>query len=71
MIDLINKLHEDYVIKSDLADQLQISFSELQLSVFQNVEKYLNSLPCGRRYTGEIKQFALTLLFPKSLPICG
>lgn len=63
MAELIDKLQEDLIIKSNLADKLHASFDKIQLSIFQNVQKNTQSLPCGRRYTDDIKEFALTLYF--------
>ncbi len=63
MAELIDKLQEELIIKSDIADKLHASFDKIQLSIFQNVQKNSQSLPCGRRYTDDIKEFALTLYF--------
>ncbi|CAB4022717.1 DNA transposase THAP9-like [Paramuricea clavata] len=63
MAELIDKLQEELIIKSDVADKLHASFDKIQLSIFQNVQKNSQSLPCGRRYTDDIKEFALTLYF--------
>lgn len=54
MADIINNLQEELIIKT---------FAKLQLSIFQNVQNNSNSLPCGRRYTDDVKEFSLTLYF--------
>ena len=53
MAELIDKLQEELIIKSDMADKLHASFDKIQLSIFQNVK-----MLCGRRYTDDIKEFS-------------
>ena len=63
MADIINNLQDDLVIKSEIADRLHTSFDTLQLSIFHNAKNNTTISPNGRRYTDDIKQFALTLYF--------
>ena len=61
MEDIINNLQQNLIIKSEIADELHASFYKLQLSIFYNTKNNTNKSPCGRRYTDDIKEFALTL----------
>ncbi len=61
MADIINNLQDDLVIKSKIADRLHTSFNTLQLSIFHNAKNNTTISPTGRRYTDDIKEFALTL----------
>ena len=51
------------IIKSEIADRLHTSFDTLQLSIFHNAKNNTTISPTGRRYTDDIKEFALTLYF--------
>ena len=61
MGDIISNLKENLMVKSEIADRLYASFDKLQLSIFHNTKNNNNTSACGRRYTDDIKEFALTL----------
>ena len=63
MSEVIDKLQEDLIIKTEIADNLHSSFDKLQLSLFHNIKNNNNTSPNGRRYTNDIKESALTLYF--------
>jgi hypothetical protein len=63
MKDLILHLQEKLVISTEQAGILHAAFDNLQLSLFQNAKDNLSSTPTGRRYSDEVKEFALTLYF--------
>ena len=63
MADIINNLQDDLTIKSEIADRLHSSFDTLQLSIFHNTKHNTTVAPTGRRYTDDIKEFALTLYY--------
>ncbi|CAB4025793.1 THAP domain-containing 9, partial [Paramuricea clavata] len=70
MKDLILHLQEKLVIITERAGIVHAAFENLQLSFFQNAKDNLSSTPTGRRYSDEVKEFALTLYFysPKAYP---
>ena len=61
MADIINDLQQNLIIKNEVADELHTTFDKLQLSIFYNTKNNTSTAPCGRRYTDDIKEFALTL----------
>ena len=61
MADIINDLQENLIIKGETADELHTTFDKLQLSIFYNTKNNNSTSPCGRRYTDDVKEFALTL----------
>ena len=61
MADIINDLQENLIIKGETADELHTTFDKLQLSIFYNTKNNNSTSPCGRRYTNDVKEFALTL----------
>ena len=63
MAEIIENLQEELIIQSDIANLLQASFDQLQLSISRNVKKNSNCLPSGRRYADDIKEFGLSLYF--------
>ena len=63
MADIINDLQENLLIETKIADNLHATFDMLQLSIFYNTKNNTSTSPCGRRYTDDIKEFALTLYF--------
>jgi hypothetical protein len=60
MADIINDLQENLIIKGETADELHTTFDKLQLSIFYNTKNNNSTSPCGRRYTDDVKEFALT-----------
>ena len=63
MKNLILHLQEKLVISTEQAGILHAAFDNLQLSLFQNAKDNLSSTPTDRRYSDEVKEFALTLYF--------
>ena len=61
MADIINDLQQNLIIKYEVADELHTTFDKLQLSIFYNTKNNTSTAPCGRQYTDDIKEFALTL----------
>ena len=61
MPDVIDSLEQNLIVKTEIADRLHASFDKLQLSIFHNTNNNTTISPCGRRYTGDIKEFSLTL----------
>ena len=66
MSDVINSLEQNLIVKTEVADRLHASFDKLQLSIFHNAKNNTTISPCGRRYTDDIKEFALTLHYYSS-----
>ncbi|CAB3997104.1 DNA transposase THAP9 [Paramuricea clavata] len=62
MKQLINTLKKKLLIKQDEAELLHHNFNGLNLSLFNNVMKN-KAQTCGRRYTDQIKEFAVTVHF--------
>ena len=56
MSDVIDSLEQNLIVKTEIADKLQ-------LSIFNNTKNNTTISPCGRRYTDDIKEFSLTLYF--------
>ena len=68
--DVINKMEEDLIVKSELADRLHKSFDKLQLEMFYNAKNNTSVSPTGRRYTCRRNQDIRGnpfLLLPQSL----
>ena len=63
MSDIIKKLKDNLVIKSEKATRVHASFNKLQLSFFYNAKNNTTISPTGKRYTDDIKEVALTLYF--------
>lgn len=63
MEEVIKIMKDKLVISSKEAETLQQNFKNTQLEFLYNFKENLKSSPRGRRYTDEIKEFALTLYF--------
>ncbi len=63
MKQLINTLKKKLFIKEEEAELLHNNFDGLNLSLFNNAMKNNKALPGGRRYTDEIKEFAVTIQY--------
>ncbi len=63
MENLISHLQEKLVINIQQAGKVHAAFDNLQLSLFQNAKDNLSSAPTARRYSDEVKEFALTLYY--------
>ncbi len=63
MDEVIKTLQEKLVISSKEAEALHSTFKNTHLEFLYNFKENLKSKPCGRRYSDEIKEFALTLYF--------
>jgi hypothetical protein len=61
MGEVIKIIKDKLVISSKEAETLQENFKNTHLEFLYNFKENLTSLPCGRRYTDEVKEFALTL----------
>ena len=63
MEQIITHLKENLIINTEQAEILHTTFDKLQLSLFQNTKENLNSAQSARRYSDEVKEFALTIYF--------
>jgi hypothetical protein len=63
MGEVIKTLHEKLVISSKEAEALHSTFENTHLEFLYNFTENLKCKPSGRRYSDEIKEFALTLYF--------
>ena len=63
MGEVIKTLQEKLVISSKEAEALHSTFESTHLEFLYNFKENLKSKPSGRRYSDEIKEFALTLYF--------
>ena len=63
MDEVIEILKEKLIISSREAESLQSTFKDTHLEFMYNFQNNLKSNPSGRRYSDEIKEFALTLYF--------
>jgi hypothetical protein len=63
MDEVIKTLQEKLVISSKEAEALHSTFENTHLEFLYNFKENLKSKPSGRRYSDEIKEFALTLYF--------
>lgn len=63
MESIITHLHKKLIISTEQAGILHAAFDNLQLSVFQDAKENLTCAPTARRYSDEVKEFALTLYF--------
>ena len=63
MADIINNLQDDLIIKSEIARRLHSSFDTFQLSIFHNAKNNTTVAQNARRYTNDIKEFALILYY--------
>ena len=61
MGDVIKIMKEKLVISSKEAETLEDNFKDTHLEFLYNFKENLTSSPCRRRYTDEIKEFAVTL----------
>ena len=59
--ELVKVLEEKSIINSNEAEALQSEFNNTQLQFLNNFKEYVKALPSGRRYSDEIKEFAITL----------
>ena len=63
MKQLINQLEKKMLTAKQEADLMHNSFDGIQLALFQNVMKNSRRASRGRRYSDEVKEFAVTLQF--------
>ncbi len=63
MNEVINVLEEKSLITSREAEGLQSTFENKHLQYLYNLKLNLKASPSGRRYSDEIKEFALTVYF--------
>jgi hypothetical protein len=63
MGEVIQTMKDKLVISSKEAETLQENLKNTHLEFLHNIKENLTSLPQGRRYTDEIKEFAVTLYF--------
>ena len=63
MKQLINQLEKKMLIAKQEADLMHNNFDGIQLALFQNVMKNSRRASRGRRYSDEVKEFAVTLQF--------
>jgi len=63
MSEVIKILQEKLIINSKEAESLQNTFESTHLDFLYNFKNNLGAKPSGRRYTDEIKEFALTLYY--------
>ena len=63
MDEVIKILKDKLVINSMEAESLQSTFKDTHLEFMYNFKNNLKSNPSGRRYSDEMKEFALTLYF--------
>ena len=63
MKQLINQLQKKMLIAKQEADLMHNNFDGIQLALFQNVMKNSRRASRGRRYSDEVKEFAVTLQF--------
>jgi hypothetical protein len=63
MKQLINTLKKKLFIKEEEAELLHNNFDGLRLSLFNNAMKNNKAPLCGRRYSDEIKEFAVTIQY--------
>jgi hypothetical protein len=63
MKQLINTLQKKLFIKEEEAELLHNNFDGLRLSLFNNAMKNNKAPLCGRRYSDEIKEFAVTIQY--------
>ena len=55
MKDLMNELERTLIIKTELADKLDLTIDQLQLWLFHNASNNNKIIGCGRKYTDDIK----------------
>ena len=63
MSEVVKILQEKLIINSKEAESLQCTFENTHLDFLYNFKNNLEAKPSGRRYTDEIKEFALTLYY--------
>ena len=63
MKQLINQLEKKMLIAKQEADLMHNNFDGIQLALFQNVMKNSRRASRERRYSDEVKEFAVTLQF--------
>ena len=63
MSEVIKILQEKLIINSKEAESLQCTFESTHRDFLYNFKNNLGAKPSGRRYTDEIKEFALTLYY--------
>ncbi len=63
LIEVISVLEEKSLITSKEAEGLQSTFENKHLQFLYNLKANLKASPSGRRYSDEIKEFALTVYF--------
>lgn len=61
MDDVITKLKQEKIINAKEAEAMHSSFENTQLHFLYNFRDNMKAAPSARRYTDEIKEFALTL----------
>ena len=61
MDDVITKLKQEKIINAKEAEAMHLSFEDTQLNFLYNFRDNMKAAPSARRYTDEIKEFALTL----------
>ena len=59
MSEVVKILQEKLIINSKEAESLQCTFESTHLDFLYNFKDNLGAKPSGRRYTDEIKRFAL------------
>ncbi len=61
--DALKDLEKKKVISHDCSEMLEVKFSGMALELFKNQAKNMDTQPKGRRYTDEVKKFAITSHF--------
>lgn len=72
MKHLFNELKKKYVSDIDALNMLSREFEGMALNLFQNKIKNKSRSASGRRYSDEVKKFAVTLFYhsPKTYDYC-
>jgi hypothetical protein len=61
MADVIHELQQKQIIEQDDAEVMHSKFDGVQLSIFRDTKSNVSCVPCGRRYSDPVKEFATTL----------
>ena len=66
MADIIHELEQKLLVSPQDAENMHANFDGIQLSIFTDTKNNITCKPTGRRYSDIVKEFAVTLLLPKS-----
>ena len=63
MSEMVEELKEKKLLSNDASSKIENAFSGLDSSIIKSQQTNMERVPTGRRYSDEVKRFALTVHF--------